>query len=252
MMMLHGYWRSGTSYRLRIALNLKRLSYGQVTRDLRRDAHKTTAYLHLHPQGLVPALETDDGVLIQSPAILEWLDERFPDPPLLPDIPAKRAVVRAMAGIVSCDIHPLNNLRVLTSLREDLNADEGQVLAWISRWITCGFEALEQLIGRFGGNFAFGDAPGLADINLVPQVYSAERFKIDLSAFPHIRKVADHARTLPAFARAAPEMQPDADKMQGKSSDMRTDGAAPGPHFGTQTRSIVQETTHSVATDSQE
>ena len=213
MMMLHGYWRSGAAYRLRIALNLKGLSYGQVTHDLRRADHKTAAYLHLHPQGLVPALETGDGVLIQSPAILEWLDERFPEPTLLPDIPAKRAVVRAMAGTVSCDIHPLNNLRVLTSLREELNADEAQVLAWISRWITCGFEALEQLIGRFGGNFAFGDAPGLADINLIPQVHSAERFKVDLSAFPHILRVIDRARALPAFARAAPEMQPDADKV---------------------------------------
>jgi len=211
VILLHGYWRSGTSYRTRIALNLKGLAYEQVTHDLRKGEHQGSTFLTLQPQGLVPALEVDGAVLIQSPAILEWLEETHPQPPLLPATPAARAQVRAMAAIVGCDIHPLNNLRVLKSLRADLGADEAQVSAWIARWIAPGFAALEGLIAHHGGAYAYGDAPTLADAYLVPQAYAAERFGVDLSAYPRLTAVVAHARQHPAFAAAAPEAQPDAD-----------------------------------------
>jgi maleylpyruvate isomerase len=208
---LHGYWRSTASYRVRIGLNLKGLDYQQAPHDLRVGDQRDPAYLALAPQGLVPALETDGSVFTQSLAILEWLDERFPEPPLLPADPDARAVVRGIAALIACDIHPLNNLRVLSALRSDLFARQAQVDAWIARWIGEGFAALEQLIGRHGGDFAFGDAPTLADCCLVPQVYSAERFKVDLAAFPRIRAVAARANALEAFAAAHPARQPDAD-----------------------------------------
>ena len=211
MMRLHGYWRSGTSYRARIALNLKGLAYEQVAYDLRLGEHREELFTRLQPQGLVPALEADGEVLIQSPAILEWLEERYPEPPLLPADPYGRATVRAMAAIVGCDIHPLNNLRVLRSLRHDLDADENAVNAWIARWISAGFTALEALVARHGRGFAYGSAPGMADVYLVPQVYSAERFGVALADFPHIVAAAAAARGLPAFALADPARQPDAD-----------------------------------------
>lgn len=211
MIRLHSYWRSGTSYRTRIALNLKGLAYEQVTHDLRKGEHKDSAFLGLQPQGLVPALEVDGQVLIQSPAILEWLEETHPEPPLLPADPAARAQVRAMAAIVGCDIHPVNNLRILKALRADLGADEAQVSAWIARWISEGFAALEKLIERHGGSFAYSDTPTLADVYLVPQAYAAERFNVDLSAYPRINAAVAHARQHTAFAKAAPEAQPDAD-----------------------------------------
>ena len=135
MLFRSGYWRSGTSYRTRIALNLKGLAYEQVTLDLRRGEQRDPAYLALQPQGLVPALESDDGVLVQSPAILEWLEERHPDPALLPSNPAGRAVVRAMAAVIGCDIHPLNNLRILKYLKHDLKAIDEQIAAWTHRWV---------------------------------------------------------------------------------------------------------------------
>lgn len=212
MLTLHGYWRSGTSYRARIALNLKGLSYAQVTHDLRQGEQRDPAYLRLQPQGLVPALDTGDVTLIQSPAILEWLEETYPVPPLLPPDRDSRAIVRAMASVVGCDIHPLNNLRVLNSLRQDLGADTAAVKAWIARWIEAGFSALEMLVSEHGDGFAFGAAPTLADVYLVPQVYSAERFGVDLSPFPRLLAAAAAARALPAFARAEPAAQPDADQ----------------------------------------
>ncbi|MGX1803732.1 maleylacetoacetate isomerase, partial [Brevundimonas naejangsanensis] len=145
-MILHGYWRSGTSYRTRIALNLKGLEYQQAPLDLRTGAQKSKAYLSLNPQGLVPALETDDGLaLTQSPAILEWLEETRPEPPLLPRDAAGRAQVRAMAALIGCDIHPLNNLRVLKAVR-GMGADQAGVDAWAGRWIIEGFTALEALV----------------------------------------------------------------------------------------------------------
>lgn len=210
-MILHGYWRSGTSYRTRIALNLKDLAYDQVGVDLRAGVQRSDAFLRLNPQGLVPALETGEAVLTQSPAILEWLEERHPEPPLLPAAPEDRAVVRAMAALVACDIHPLNNLRVLKALKADFNADQAALDRWAGRWIEAGFEALEGMIARHGDGWAFGASPTLADCCLVPQIYSARRFNVALEAFPMIRAIEARAADHPAFAAAHPDRQPDAD-----------------------------------------
>ncbi len=208
---LYGYWRSGTSYRTRIALELKGLAYEYRAVDLRAGAHKDAAYRALDPQGLVPTLEIDGHALIQSPAILEWLEERYPEPPLLPHDPFERATVRAMAAIVACDIHPLNNLRVLKSIRHDLGADDAQQAAWTQRWIVAGFEALEAMIARHGGHWSFGDSPTLADCCLVPQIYSARRFEVDLAPFPRLRAIEARAGEHPAFTTAHPDKQPDAE-----------------------------------------
>ena len=209
-MILHSYWRSGTSYRTRIALNLKGLAYEQAGIDLRTGAQKSDAFLALNPQGLVPALEADGAVLTQSPAILEWLEETHPEPPLLPTSSVARAQVRAMAALVACDIHPLNNLRVLKALRETFDADQDAVDAWAGRWITAGFEALEALIERHGDGWCFGAAPTLADCCLIPQVYSARRFNTPLDAFPRILAIEEKAAGHPAFMAAHPDRQPDA------------------------------------------
>ena len=211
-MILHGYWRSGTSYRTRIALNLKGLAYQTAPVDLRTGAQKSDAYLALNPQGLVPALETGDGlVLTQSPAILEWLEEMHPTPALLPSSAADRACVRAMAALIGCDIHPLNNLRVLGALRKDFDADQAATDAWAARWIVSGFDALEALVARDGGDFCFGDAPTLADCYLIPQLYSARRFNVDTAAWRSLTAIETHALAQPAFAAAHPDRQPDAD-----------------------------------------
>ena len=211
MLTLHGYWRSSAAYRVRIALNLKGLAYDQVTYDLRRKAEKADAYATLNPQKLVPALKTDSGaVLTQSLAILEWLEDAHPEPALLPESPTDRAHVRAMCNLIACDIHPVNNLRILNTLRDDFDASDAQVSQWISRWIGDGFDALEHLIG--GGDFCYGDAPTLADCCLAPQVYNAQRFKIDLAPWPKIRAVAEACDGVPAFYVARPDLQPDADK----------------------------------------
>jgi maleylpyruvate isomerase len=209
-LVLHGYWRSSAAYRVRIALNLKGVAYAQVTHDLRTGAQRAPDYLALAPHGLVPALEHDGEVLIESPAILEWIEATWPQPPLLPADPLAAARVRAMAAIIGCDIHPVNNLRILKALRGDFGATDAQVQAWIARWIVQGFDALERLIAREGGAHAFGDRPTLADCYLVPQLYNAERFGVDLSSWPRIRAAGDAARALPAFAAAHPDRQPDA------------------------------------------
>jgi maleylpyruvate isomerase len=210
-MILHGYWRSGASYRVRIALNLKGVAYDQAPHDLRQGEQKSADYLALNPQGMVPALEIDGQVLIQSPAILEWLEETHPQPPLLPGDAKDRATVRAMAALIGCDIHPLNNLRVLGSLRRDFNADQATVDAWAARWIAPGFDALETLVERHGAGWSFGDAPTLADCYLIPQFYSARRFNIDLTPWPTLLAVEERALAHPAFAAAHPDRQPDAD-----------------------------------------
>jgi maleylpyruvate isomerase len=210
-LVLHGYWRSTAAYRVRIALALKGVAFEQAAHNLRLGAQHDAEYLALAPQGLVPALETQDGVLTQSLAILEWLEDRFPTPALLPVQPGARAIVRAMAATVACDIHPLNNLRVLNALRTDFSASEDQVEAWVARWVGEGFTALEVLVGRHGGAFAFGDSPSFADCCLVPQVYAARRFKADLRAFPGIVDIDQRAGALEAFATAHPDRQPDAD-----------------------------------------
>ena len=210
-MILHGYWRSGTSYRTRIALNLKGLAYEQAGVDLRAGRQAEAAFLALNPQGLVPALQTDGAILTQSPAILEWLEETHPEPALLPSDPVQRAEVRAMTALVACDIHPLNNLRVLKALKQDFGADQAALDVWAGRWITDGFRALEALIERHGAGWCFGEHPTLADCCLIPQVYSARRFNCDLEAFPRILAIDRRAAEHPAFMAAHPDRQPDAD-----------------------------------------
>lgn len=211
-MKLYNFFRSGTSYRLRIALNLKGLDYDYVAVDLRREEHLRATFKAINPQGMVPALVVDDQVLVQSPAIIEWLEERYPTPPLLPVDPEMRARVRALAAIIGCDIHPINNRRILEYLRKKLGCDEEAVNAWCATWITAGFDALEQLLAndkeRVG--FCFGDTPTLADVYLVPQVDSARRFNVDLTPFPNIVAVDKACAELAAFAKAAPSLQSDA------------------------------------------
>lgn len=210
-LILHGYWRSGAAYRLRIALALKGIDYRLVTHDLRRGEQKAASYLALAPQGLVPALETPDGALTQSIAIMEYLEERFPDPQLLPQEPEDRAAVRAMVALVACDIHPLGNLRVLERLRDQFGADEDQIRAWVGHWISTGLAALEVQVARHGQGYCFGDRPTMADCALVPQLYSATRYGVDLAPYPHLLAVQERAQTHPAFAKAHPSAQPDAD-----------------------------------------
>ena len=210
-MILHGYWRSGAAYRTRIALALKGLVYEQQGVDLRTAAQRSEAFVALNPQGMVPALEIDGAVLTQSPAILEWLEETHPVPALLPAGPVDRAHVRAMAALIGCDIHPLNNLRVGKALRETFGADQAAVDAWAACWITPGFEAMEALVARHGAGWCFGDAPTLADCYLIPQIYSARRFNVPLGAFPRLLAIDAAAVLHPAFIAAHPDNQPDAD-----------------------------------------
>lgn len=205
--LLHGYWRSSAAYRVRIALALKGISYRQQPLDLLAGEQHSDAYVKIAPHHLVPALEYDGKVLIESPAILEWIDAKWLTPPLLPRNIDDAAIVRGMAALIACDIHPLNNLRVLNAIRGDFAATNPQVKAWITRWIGDGFTALEALVGQHGGTFAFGDAPTLADCYLVPQLDSAERYRVDLRPFPRLRAVGEAARALPEVASAGPELQ---------------------------------------------
>lgn len=212
-MQLHNFFRSGTSHRLRIALNLKGLDVEYVAVDLRREAHLQAGFKAINPQGLVPALVLDDAqVLIQSPAIIEWLEETHPTPALLPAGANERARVRALAAIVGCDIHPINNRRILEYLRKELGANEDAVNAWCATWITAGFDAYEALLAADTqrGEFSFGHTPTLADVYLIPQVESARRFKVDLGRWPLISAVDAACAKLDAFRLAAPGLQPDA------------------------------------------
>lgn len=206
---LHGYWRSSAAYRVRIALNLKKIAYSQKSYDLRAGEQRASAYLAIAPHGLVPALECEGQILIESPAILEWIEARWPEPRLLPEDPDAAAKVRTMAALIGCDIHPLNNLRVLTRIRTQFEADNAQVKDWIAHWIHEGFSTIERLVERDGGLFAFGDTPTLADCYLAPQVYNAERYNVDLSAYPRTQAATAAARGLDAFAAAHPDIQPD-------------------------------------------
>ncbi len=212
MMKLYNFFRSGTSHRLRIALNLKGLAYEYVPVDLRSEQHLGAEYKALNPQGLVPALVDDGQVLIQSPAIIEWLEERYPSPALLPADAQGRARVRALAAIVGCDVHPVNNRRILETLRHDFGADDVAVNRWCATWIGAGFDAIEALLASDPqrGEFCFGKAPTLADVYLVPQVESARRFKVDIGLWPRIGAIDAACAPLGAFRDAAPAAQPDA------------------------------------------
>jgi maleylpyruvate isomerase len=212
-MQLYSFFRSGTSHRLRIALNLKGLAPDYIPIDLRMDEQAESPYKAVNPQGLVPALTLDSGeTLIQSPAIIEWLEERYPWPALLPADPEARAHVRALAAIVACDVHPINNRRILQTLRQQFGADEAAINAWCATWITAGFDAIEALLAqdKARGSFCYGNAPSMADVYLIPQVESARRFGVDLARWPLISAVDQACSALPAFAQAAPLTQSDA------------------------------------------
>lgn len=209
---LHNYFRSSTSVRVRVALNLKGLDYDYQAYALLPNAHKSEAYLRLNPQGLVPALELPDtAVLSQSLAIIEYLDETRPNPPLLPQDPLGRARVRALSQIIGCDIHPLNNLRVLRKLKSGFNADQDAVTDWFSHWVHEGFSALEyRLQESETGKFCHGNTAGMADICLFAQVLNNARFDIDMSAYPIIMRIHNMCLDIDAFVRAMPAHQPDA------------------------------------------
>jgi maleylpyruvate isomerase len=210
-MKLHGYFRSSASYRVRIALNLKGLSAEHLTHHLRKGEQRAPNYLAINPQGLVPTLQDDDGtILTQSLAIIEWLDDIHPEPPLLPKDPLRRAHVRAFAQVVACDTHPIQNLKVLARLRE-LGVSEEQVTGWAAWANREGLSACEELIAGEAGPFCFGAAPTLADLCLVPQLANARRFGVDLAAYPRLLRAEEAAKNLKAFADAAPERQPDAE-----------------------------------------
>lgn len=210
---LHGYYRSSAAFRVRIALNLKGLAYRSVAHHLRKGEHLSEGYLALNPQGLVPSLAADGLLLTQSLAIIEYLDETHPAPPILPAEPAGRARARAIAQLIACDIHPINNLRVLRYLRGELAQPEVEVNRWYAHWITEGFAALEHQLAQRREDSAFccGDAPSIADICLVPQVINARNFAVDLAAYPTLVRITETALALPAFAAAHPSNQPDAE-----------------------------------------
>jgi maleylpyruvate isomerase len=211
-MKLYNFFRSGTSHRLRIALNLKGIATDYVAVDLRVEEHLKDAFKSVNPQQLVPALDTGEQVLIQSPAIIEWLEEKYPTPALLPQGADARAHVRALAAIVGCDIHPINNRRILETLRKQFGANEDAINAWCATWISAGFDAYEALLAADAqrGTFSFGNTPTLADVYLIPQIESARRFKVDLSRWPLIMAVEKACMALEAFQKAAPGQQPDA------------------------------------------
>jgi len=209
-MKLHGYFRSSASYRVRIALNLKGLGAAHLPHHLRKGEQREPSYLAINPQGLVPTLQDGDAVITQSLAIIEWLDETHPAPPLLPKDPLRRAHVRAFAQVLACDTHPVQNLKVLARLRE-LGLPEEQVTGWAAWANREGLSACETLIADEPGPFCFGDTPTIADLCLVPQLANARRFGVDVSAFPRLLKAEAAAKNLKAFADAAPERQPDAE-----------------------------------------
>jgi len=207
---LHSAWRATAPYRVRIGLALKGVEYDYAALDLIAGDQHGAAYKAVNPQGLAPALDLGDGhVLTQSLAILEWLEETRPTPPILPRAALDRATVRAMANIIACDIHPLNNTRVGRKLNK-MGVEPAAITDWIHGWIREGFDALEPMIARHGGQFAFGDSPTIADCCLAPQVYSARRFELDLTPWPVLTGAADRAAMHPAFLAAHPNRQPDA------------------------------------------
>lgn len=205
MRILYDYFRSSASYRVRIALNLKGLSYRSVPVALLDNAQQAPEYLEKNPQGLIPALLDGDQLITQSLAICEYLDEVYPAPALLPTDALGRARVRALALSIACDIHPLNNLRVLRRLEQQFSADQASKDAWYRHWVDTGLRAFERQIERTRGQYCYGDTVTLADLALIPQVYNARRFQCDLSAYPNIVAIEQQCLALSAFAQATPE-----------------------------------------------
>ena len=214
-MKLYTFFRSSASYRVRIALNLKGLDYEQAPIHLRRGGGEQLkpAYRMINPQALVPALEDEGQILSQSLAIIEYLEERYPKPPLLPSDAADRALVRSMALLIACEVHPIQNLRVLNHLKSDHQQSDGDTMRWARHWIDLGFSALEGMINSRSaeGEFCFGETPTMADLCLVPQLANARRFGVDLAAYPKLLAIEAACMSLSAFANAAPERQPDAE-----------------------------------------
>jgi maleylpyruvate isomerase len=213
MTTLYGYWRSSAAYRLRIALNLKGVGYDQVSVNLKEGEQNGEAWLAKQPQGLVPVLEHGGRQFLQSPAILEWIEETWPDPALLPADAAGRCKVRGWASVIACDTHPLQNLRVLKAIAGDLGQGPDGMKAWAQRWIRSGLESLERMVATVERDtpFLYADRPGMSEVYLVPQMYNARRWGADLSNCPTLVAADAAARALPAFAEAAPEAQPDAE-----------------------------------------
>ena len=212
-MRLYTFFRSSAAFRVRIALNLKQLDYETTLIDLRAGDQFADSYRAVNPQGRVPSLDDEGQLLFQSMAIMEYLEETHPEPPLLPSEPVERARVRGLANIIACDIHPLNNLAVLVALEKQFGLSKDDVASWYCHWIVAGFEGLEPLLaGNPGtGRFCHGASPGLADICLVPQVFNANRFNCPLEPYPTLMGIFDACMTLPAFDAAQPANQPDAD-----------------------------------------
>jgi maleylacetoacetate isomerase len=210
-MKLYSYFRSSAAFRVRIALNLKKLDYETAAIHLRRNDQSKSDYRGVNPQGLVPALEDGGRTLIQSLAIIEYLDEIHPEPPLLPKDPADRVRVRGLADIVACDIHPINNLRVLRYLTHELAHDETVIAKWYNHWIAAGFQALEPLLAQDArtGAFCHGEAPGLADVTLIPQIVNAARYQLDLAPYPTLTRIYENCMRLEPFIAAHPRSQPD-------------------------------------------
>jgi maleylacetoacetate isomerase len=212
-MRLYSFWRSSAAYRVRIALNLKGVDYETVPVHLTNDEHHTAEFLAMNPQATVPTLDDGGTILWQSLAIIEYLDTRFPSPRLIPQEPVARARVQALAQLIVCEIHPLNNLRVRRYLRAELKQEDAIVNKWYRHWIAEAFGPLEALVSRYGdGTHCFGDSVTLADVCLVPQVYNARLYKVDVAPYPTLVRIVDGLNAEPAFVRAAPEQQPDAEQ----------------------------------------
>ena len=210
MLTLYSYFRSSASWRVRICLALKGVSYELIPINLRDAAKDLPDYRVLNPQGFVPTLVTDAGAVTQSLPIVEYLESLYPEPPLLPRDPAARAKVQAMAALIACDIHPLNNLRVLNYLRNALRLDEDKITAWYQHWVSEGLQALELMVTAHGGTYCLGDHVSLADVCLVPQIYNARRFSVDVTLYPALHAIDSRLLSLAAFANTAPEKQVDA------------------------------------------
>jgi len=211
-MRLYGYYRSSASYRVRIILNFKGLAWEYVPVMLNRAEHRSAAFRAINPMGFVPVLVDGDAKLSQSPAIAEYLEERYPSPALLPAEPVRRAEVREIQNLIGCDIHPLQNLRVLQHLKKEYGRDDAAAAAWCRHWIGAGFDAIETVAQArsAAGRFCVGDRPSLADAWLLPQLYNARRFELDLAPWPTLVGIGRHCETIDAFAAAHPARQPDA------------------------------------------